>query len=97
MRPCKAKGSRAHRVTVAYCFVSLLFVLHLPLHFQFSKGMVLLHIIQSDHGLSRFDTPSFLDAYHGLRETSIFLDNFHRKTFAVYPTRSSVTYLHKLR
>ena len=21
MRPCKAKGSRAHRVTVAYCFV----------------------------------------------------------------------------
>lgn len=85
MRPCKAKGSRAHRVTVAYCFVFYFSSFIYLFIFQFSQGMVLLHIIQSDHGLSRFDTPSFLDAHHGLRETSIFLDNLHRKTFRCIP------------
>ena len=97
MRPCKAKGSRARRVTVAYCFVFYFSSVIFIFIFHFSKGMVPLHITQSDHGLSRLDTPRFLDAYHGFREAFIFLDNFHRKTFAVYPTGSSVTYWHELR
>ena len=62
LRPCKAKGRRARRITqeLAYCLLST-FPLLLPSPFSIlTKGMVLLHIHQSGHGLGRLDTPDVL-------------------------------------
>ena len=57
MRPCKAKGYRARRITMelAYCSSSTLLFIHFHLHFRFSKDTVPLHIQRSGPGLGRLD------------------------------------------